>query len=225
MSDGTLLSKLTLRNSVAADWITHSTKVLLKGEIGLSFSETTGLVEEFKIGDGISIWAELQSEAFLLQGSSIPTTSTKGALGQIYIVNDAGNVTLYQCTAIAGSVYTWTENGRTSYDLSAESSTGGADIKLTGSDSSEDAVNIRGSGATVVSKDATGIKISSTDNDTKIANLTKDSGKVVTGAASGTTLQTTSVEDLQLEGYSKSGDTGAIAAEDSLNEAFSKLEN
>lgn len=45
----------------------------------------------------------------LIKAGSAPTTSTEGTLGQLY--EDTTNGKLYQCTAIAGDTYTWTEIG------------------------------------------------------------------------------------------------------------------
>ncbi len=224
MSNVTLLSKVLLRNATKSDWELHKTKVLLKGEAGLSFNESTGLVEEFKIGNGTSTWEQLPSQTTILQGTAAPTSSTKGSLGQLYVVN-LGTVELYQCTAISGTTYTWTKNEGKSYGLSAEASDGGANIKLTDSDSTVQNVNIRGDGATTVSKDSTGILVSSTDNDTKVSNVVNNTGKVLTGLEGNTTLKQTDVEDLKMVGYTKAAAAGAISANDSLETAFSKLEN
>ncbi len=39
------------------------------------------------------------------EGSGAPTSSTVGAIGQLYLDTGAGK--MYQCTAIKGSAYTW----------------------------------------------------------------------------------------------------------------------
>ena len=39
--------------------------------------------------------------------ASAPTTSTVGVLGQLY--TDTTNMHTYQCTAISGDTYTWTQ--------------------------------------------------------------------------------------------------------------------
>ena len=55
----------------------------------------------------------------------------------------------------------------TTYSVSAETVTGGANLRLTGSDASTDDVKIAGSGATTVTRtDANTITVSSTDNNT-----------------------------------------------------------
>lgn len=58
--------------------------------------------------------------------SSAPTTSTTGVLGQLYI--ETATPTVYYCSAIAGSDYTWNElSGGSSYTLpmATESTLGG----------------------------------------------------------------------------------------------------
>lgn len=86
-------------------------------------------------------------------------------------------------------------------------------------------INIRGGGSTTVSKDETGILISSTDADTKVTDVINDAAKVFTGLTGNTTIQETPVEDLKLGGYVKTAGTGAIVVNDTLEVAFSKIEN
>lgn len=53
----TLKTRIILRNDTTANWLTNSTQVLLKGEVGFEFLEN-GRVK-FKIGDGLKTWAQL----------------------------------------------------------------------------------------------------------------------------------------------------------------------
>lgn len=53
----------------------------------------------------------------VLSGTSAPTTATEGALGQFYM--ETTTPALYQCTAIGGGAYTWTEIGAGSGGASA----------------------------------------------------------------------------------------------------------
>ena len=46
---------------------------------------------------------------YVIKGSGTPTTSTVGTVGKLY--EDTTNGDLYQCTAVSGSTYTWTEVG------------------------------------------------------------------------------------------------------------------
>ena len=60
----------------------------------------------------------------ILTGTSAPTTSTVGAVGQFYI-DTAGSI-LYQCFAVSGNTYTWNKIGAAIYTGTTEpsSSTG-----------------------------------------------------------------------------------------------------
>jgi hypothetical protein len=52
-----LITRITLRNDSTANWSANSAAVLLRGEVGLEFTES-GLAK-MKIGDGSSAWADL----------------------------------------------------------------------------------------------------------------------------------------------------------------------
>ncbi len=43
----------------------------------------------------------------VITGASAPTTATVGVKGQFYLMDDGTKQVLYQCVAVAGSVYTW----------------------------------------------------------------------------------------------------------------------
>lgn len=71
---------------------------------------------------------------------------------------------------------------------------------------------------------STGLTISATD--TKLANVTNNTGKVFTGVSNGTTVSTTDVGALVLTGFTAStSDTGALAATDTITKALNKLYN
>lgn len=67
----TLNVPIQLRTDSSENW-DNSTLILLKGEIGIEFSENTH--PKIKIGDGLSIWKELDyfSENNLLTGDIDP---------------------------------------------------------------------------------------------------------------------------------------------------------
>ena len=48
-------------------------------------------------------------DGLIIKGNGAPTTSTEGTVGMIY--EDITNGKLYQCTAVSGSTYTWSEVG------------------------------------------------------------------------------------------------------------------
>lgn len=86
------------------------------------------------------------------------TDFTKATLTQ------GANVTI---TNAAGSITIASTDTNTTYSVSAETVTGGANLRLSGSDTSTDDVAIKGSGATTVTRtDVNTITISSTDTNT-----------------------------------------------------------
>lgn len=64
-------------------------------------------------------------DGLVISGAGAPTTSTVGTVGKLY--EDTTNGKLYQCTAVNGSTYTWTEIG-------AGGGGGGGVTKLTSAD-------------------------------------------------------------------------------------------
>lgn len=87
-------------------------------------------------------------------------------------------------------------------------------------------VTFAGSGSTTVSISGETITISSTDNDTKVSNVTNSAGKVFTGISNGTTVSTTNVGALVLTGFTSSTETtGTILATDTITSALNKLYN
>lgn len=97
------------------------------GSIAIGVGSMTTVAGEFNIGDRSSTYGYNSSAYRLLSGlydgqtahdaatlaqgntlaTSAPTTSTVGVLGQLY--TDTTNMHTYQCTAINGSQYTWTQ--------------------------------------------------------------------------------------------------------------------
>lgn len=65
----------------------------------------------YRVIGGVHDGQQLTDAATVAQGntlaSSAPTTSTVGVLGQLY--TDTTNMHTYQCTAISGDTYTWTQ--------------------------------------------------------------------------------------------------------------------
>ncbi|MEG1562280.1 MAG: hypothetical protein RR365_00885 [Bacteroides sp.] len=62
-------------------------------------------------------------------------------------------------------------------------------------------------------------------SDTTVADLPNSAGKVVTGFSGGTLAQVTDGSDILLAGFTKTADSGDITATDSIEKAFSKIEN
>ena len=100
------------KNSVALGAYSGVTR---QGEVnvGLVDSETTGGYDNtaYRVIGGVHDGVDAHDAATVAQGNTLatsaPTTSTVGVLGQLY--TDTTNMHTYQCTAISGDTYTWTQ--------------------------------------------------------------------------------------------------------------------
>ena len=78
------------------------------GTAGLVPAPATTDAGKFLNADGG--WESVvEADGYILSGAGAPTTSTAGTVGMLY--EDTTNGKLYQCTAVSGSTYTWTEVG------------------------------------------------------------------------------------------------------------------
>ena len=96
--------KIQLRRDTASNWTTKN-PVLLSGEMGI---ETD--TNKFKFGDGNKTWTQLDYALATdiekpIEDNETPTTSTVGAIGQIFVDTLAGNA--YICVGISSGTYTW----------------------------------------------------------------------------------------------------------------------
>lgn len=143
--------QILFRRGLAADW-TSVNPVLASGEPG--HETDTG---RFKIGDGSSTWSALP-----YAGSTVANLADLADVAAT--VPTSGQVLKYNGTAWAPAADIDT-NTNTTYTVSAETATGGVDIRLTGSDTTADAVKIApGTNVTVTRTDASTITISSNTN-------------------------------------------------------------
>lgn len=98
------------RGSVA---LGSSAQTTAKGQIMVGTTNTYDGYNStnYRIISGVHDGQELNDAATVAQGNTLatsaPTTSTVGVLGQLY--TDTTNMHTYQCTAISGSTYTWTQ--------------------------------------------------------------------------------------------------------------------
>ena len=53
-----LMTRIIIRNDSTVNWSANDDQVLLKGEMGIEFTESGE--PKIKIGDGVSTWAELK---------------------------------------------------------------------------------------------------------------------------------------------------------------------
>lgn len=85
----------------------------LQGEMNIGTTNTSYGYNwtNYRIITGVHDGRSLNDAATVAQGNTLstsaPTTSTVGVLGQLY--TDTTNMHTYQCTAISGSTYTWTQ--------------------------------------------------------------------------------------------------------------------
>lgn len=158
--------------------------------------------------------------------ATIDKLPTAGASieGNVYHVTaDHGE---YVCVKVDGATtYSWEPLGGT-IDLSDYALSADVIQRVTGSAGEVPKLKVDG---TIESTGFTlGKSVPSTAvfTDTKVGNLASDAGKVVTGLTGNTILATTNVGALVLTGFSAStGDTGAIAATDTITKALNKLYN
>jgi len=145
--------QILLRRGLAADW-TSANPTLGAGELG--FETDT---KKFKIGDGTTAWNSITAyvagpESLRLQ-DLLDVAGTAPSTGQVLKWNGTAWAPAADATGGGGTGAT--------YAISAETVSGGANLTLTGSDSSTDSVKLAaGSNVTITRTDADTITIAST---------------------------------------------------------------
>lgn len=105
-------SQLENRGSIALGAFSGSTSIA-QGEMNIGSRDTSYGYNNsnYRLISGVYDGQGLHDAATVAQGNTLatsaPTTSTEGVLGQLY--TDTTNMHTYQCTAISGSTYTWTQ--------------------------------------------------------------------------------------------------------------------
>ena len=123
-----MVSLIIINQSVNGAWIIMATDISggsfrmgvqqTQGETGTPLRAFTRIPQVFNDLDHTSQYDALSAnQGTVLKGliekqgntlsTSAPTTSTVGVLGQLY--TDTTNMHTYQCTAVSGSTYTWTQ--------------------------------------------------------------------------------------------------------------------
>jgi hypothetical protein len=148
--------QIILRKGTAAAWTSAGSVVLAAGEPG--FETDTG---KFKIGNGTQAWTALPYAVGTIPvnlADLADVASTAPSTGQVL----KWNGTAWEPAADS----TGGGTGAT-YAISAETATGGVNLRLTGSDASTDDVKFEaGSGITVTRTDANTITVASSVTDT-----------------------------------------------------------
>jgi hypothetical protein len=194
-----MAQQIILRKGTAAAW-TSANPTLAAGEPGVETD--TG---KFKLGNGVTAWVSL---AYAV--GTIPTDVGQLAdVGNLIPTNLADLADVVSTAPSSGQVLKWngtawapaadaTSGGGTgaTYTVSAETTTGGANLRLTGSDASTDDVKFAsGAGISVSRTDADTITVASTVTDTNttyaISAGTQAGGAnvVLTAGGSGTGAQ------------------------------------
>lgn len=159
--------QIQLRRGTASTWASNGTVVLAAGEPG--FETDTG---KFKVGDGSTQWDSLPYagglESLRLQDLS-NVASTAPNSGEVLKWNGSAWAPAADSTGGGG--------GGATYAISAETATGGANLRLSGSDASTDDVKLaEGANITITQTDANTITIASTGGggggSTTLAGLT-----------------------------------------------------
>lgn len=282
MANNTLETRIIICNDTTVNWGT-STKVLLKGEIGIEFLADG--TPKFKIGNGTDTFANLpyatmtQAEITTAINNAISaanhTHSNKSILDAIQVALTNSLKTNYDAAythstqahapsnaeknIIVGvqrngidvavnadsrkvnisvptktselqndSGFKTTDND-TTYNLGASTSAtnGNVKIKLTGSDTTEDAVTVKGAGSVAVTSDASG-NVVITGTDTKYTHpnsgvtagtyksVTVDAKGHVTAGTNPTTLSGYGISDAYTKAQTNQEITTAIANADHL---------
>ena len=167
--------QILFRRGTSAEW-TSANPTLGSGEPGIETN--TGKI---KVGDGTTLWNALPYAAGLeslrLQDLS-DVAGTSPSTGQVLKWN--GSAWAPAADATGGGA-----DGNTTYTISAETATGGVNLRLTGSDSSADNVKLTaGSNVTLTRTSADEITIAATGTGGGASNLDDLGDVVITGTPS-----------------------------------------
>ena len=150
-------------------------------------------------------------------------TATADIEGNVYHVTaDHGE---YVCVKVDGSnAYTWEALGGV-IDLSDYALSADVIQRVSGSEGYVPKFNADG---TLTSTGFTldkSVPANAVFTDTKVSNVANSTGKVFTGLTGNTTISTTNVGELVLEGFAVSADSGNIVATDTISTALNKIYN
>jgi hypothetical protein len=169
--------------------------------------------KDFRVKNGLVV----EGATGTINGSSILTEAStefiQDTIGGMVSGNTESGITVTYDDDNGKINFSTTDNN-TTYAISAETASGGANVRLTGSDAATDDVAILGSGATTVTRtDANTITISSTDNNTvtnAFSTIATTSGTNPVAASTSDTLTLTAGTGISVTGDS-STDTVTFA--------------
>ena len=150
-------------------------------------------------------------------------TATADIEGNVYHVTaDHGE---YVCVKVDGSnTYTWEALGGV-IDLSDYALSADVIQRVSGSEGFVPKFNANGTLASTGFTLGKSVPANAVFTDTKVSNVANNTGKVFTGLTGNTTISTTNVGELVLEGFAVSADSGNIVATDTISTALNKIYN
>lgn len=150
-------------------------------------------------------------------------TATADIEGNVYHVTaDHGE---YVCVKVDGSnTYTWEALGGV-IDLSDYALSADVIQRVSGSEGFVPKFNANGTLASTGFTLSKSVPANAVFTDTKVSNVANNTGKVFTGLTGNTTISTTNVGELVLEGFAVSADSGNIVATDTISTALNKIYN
>lgn len=143
--------------------------------------------------------------------------------GNVYHVTaDHGE---YVCAKVDGSnAYTWEALGGV-IDLSDYALSADVIQRVSDSEGFIPKFNANGTLASTGFTLGKSVPADAVFTDTKVSNIANNTGKVFTGLTGNTTISTTNVGELVLEGFAVSADSGNIVATDTISTALNKIYN
>ena len=150
-------------------------------------------------------------------------TATADIEGNVYHVTaDHGE---YVCAKVDGSnAYTWEALGGV-IDLSDYALSADVIQRVSDSEGFVPKFNANGTLASTGFTLGKSVPADAVFTDTKVSNVANSTGKVFTGLTGNTTISTTNVGELVLEGFAVSADSGNIVATDTISTALNKIYN
>ena len=150
-------------------------------------------------------------------------TATADIEGNVYHVTaDHGE---YVCVKVDGSnTYTWEALGGV-IDLSDYALSADVIQRVSGSEGYVPKFNADGTLTSTGFTLGKSVPANAVFTDTKVSNIANNTGKVFTGLTGNTTISTTNVGELVLEGFAVSADSGNIVATDTISTALNKIYN
>ena len=153
---------------------------------------------------------------------NLPTAAADIEGNVYHVTADHGE---YVCAKVDGSdAYTWEALGGI-IDLSDYALSADVIQRVSGSEGYIPKFNADGTLSSTGFTLGVSVPADAVFTDTKVSNIANSTGKVFTGLTGNTTISTTNVGELVLEGFAVSADSGNIVATDTISTALNKIYN